>query len=497
MEIEFSDLSVPHSGTVVLLVQEGRILGAHGAKLDARLGGRLTRAMDVAGFRGAGAETLSVLAVGEFERILLVGIGGAESSDHGAAEAAGGSLYAALSAGTQSAVVIAEPPATCVHAEDFASRIAFGALLKSYRFDRYRTRAKSDARLSKLTLATGTIDAARAAFVCHQAVASGVFFSRDLTTEPANILGPEEFAEVVRDRLVPLGVEVEILGEDELRKLGMGALLGVGQGSTRETQLAVMSYRGEPDAAQRGPVAFVGKGVTFDSGGISLKPAHGMEMMKRDMSGASAVAGAIMALALRKARVNAVGVIALVENMPDGNAQRPGDVVTSLSGQTIEVINTDSEGRLALADALWYTATRFRPRVMIDLATLTGAVVIALGDRYGGLYANDEPLAGLLLRAGRETGELVWRLPLDDAYGGEIVSDIADVKNRSDGHGPTDAGSAIAAVFLKRFVPDTAWAHLDIAGMAWEKKDQPTVPKGATGFGVRLLDRYVTIAWEA
>ena len=492
MQIEFANLSVPRAGTIVLLVQEGRVLSEHGRGLDAHLAGTLSRAMDIAGFSGAREEVLPVLAAAEFDCILLVGIGA--FADSGALEAAGGSLYAALASSTQGVVVIAELPADCTCEPDLASQIAFGALLKSYRFDRYRTTAKSADKLTKLTLATAALDASRAAFVKSQAVANGVFLSRDLTTEPGNVLGPEEFAKIVCDRLIPLGVEVDILGEDQLRQLGMGALLGVGQGSARETQLAVMSYRG--DAPDRAPVAFVGKGVTFDSGGISLKSSHGLEMMKADMAGASAVTGAIMALALRKAKVNAVGVIALVENMPDGNAQRPGDVVTSMSGQTIEVINTDSEGRLALADALWYTATRFKPSVMIDLATLTGAVRIALGDYYAGLYASDESLAAQLLRAGQETGERLWRLPLDDAYGKEIVSDIADVKNRSDGFGPTDGGSAIAAIFLKRFANNVAWAHLDISGIAWAKKDQSTVPKGARGFGVRLLDRYVANVCE-
>jgi leucyl aminopeptidase len=320
-----------------------------------------------------------------------------------------------------------------------------------------------------------------------------VFFTRDLVSEPANVLFPESFAERIRERLTPLGVEVEILGESKLAKLGMGALLGVGQGSERETQLVVMQYSGAPKVKNRKPVAFVGKGVTFDTGGISLKPGPGMEDMKWDMAGAGAVAGLMTALAGRKAKVNAVGVVALVENMPDGRAQRPGDIVRSMSGQTIEVLNTDAEGRLALADALHYTIDRFKPQAVIDLATLTGAVIIALGHEFGGLFSNDDQLVEQLVAAGLESGEKLWRLPLVDEYNKQIDSDAADMKNIS---GDRGAGSAIGAVFLKRFVKDAKWAHLDIAGVAWGKKDKSTTPKGATAFGVRLLDRFVSDVFE-
>jgi leucyl aminopeptidase len=324
-------------------------------------------------------------------------------------------------------------------------------------------------------------------------VADAVFFTRDLVSEPANILYPESFAERAREKLTALGVTVEILGESKLAKLGMGALLGVGQGSERETQLVVMSYQGAPKAKNKKPVAFVGKGVTFDTGGISLKPGAGMEDMKWDMAGAGAVTGLIASLAGRKAKVNAVGIVALVENMPDGKAQRPGDIVKSMSGQTIEVLNTDAEGRLALADALWYTIDRFKPQAVIDLATLTGAVIIALGSEFAGLFSNDEALATQLLAAGVDSGEKLWRLPLDDAYDKQIDTDAADMKNISDGRG---AGSTIGATFLKRFVKDARWAHLDIAGVAWSKKDKATVPKGATAFGVRLLDRFLADNFE-
>jgi leucyl aminopeptidase len=303
------------------------------------------------------------------------------------------------------------------------------------------------------------------------------------------VLYPETLAEQART-LAAHGVEVEVLDEKKMKKLGMGALLGVGQGSVNPSRLVVMEWKG----AQRGkPVAFIGKGVTVDTGGISIKPSDGMWDMKWDMAGSAVVIGLMRALAARKAKVHAVGIVGLVENMPSGAAQRPGDIVTSMSGQTIEVLNTDAEGRLVLADALWYCQDRFKPRFMVDLATLTGAIIVALGHEHAGLFANDDALADRIVAAGKSVGELCWRLPLADAYDREIDSDAADVKNISGGR----AGSSItAAQFLQRYVNGVPWAHLDIAGMAWSKKDAPTVPKGATAFGVRLLDRFAAAHYE-
>ena len=496
MDISFVKSALPTAGTAVVLVAEERILGAVGGGLDAALNGQLVKAMKAAGFVGKREETLTIHAPGDFERILLVGMGKAGKVTQGSAEAIGGTIYAALvSAKVVKATVIAEKPKGVTDSVDLAVDVAHGAVLRSYRFDKYRTTEKPDAKpaLKNLTIAAEHPNATRKAFERAKAVADGVFLTRDLVSEPANMLYPESFAARVRDQLTPLGVTVEILDEAKLTELGMGALLGVGQGSVRETQLVVMTYDGAPKAKNQQPVAFVGKGVTFDTGGISLKPGAGMEDMKWDMAGAGAVSGLMAALAGRKAKVNAVGVIALVENMPDGNAQRPGDIVTSMSGQTIEVLNTDAEGRLALADALWYTAKRFEPQVMIDLATLTGAVIIALGSEFAGLFSNNDALAKQLLSAGIESDEKLWRLPLADAYDKQIDTDAADMKNISDGRG---AGSAIGAVFLKRFVGDTHWAHLDIAGVAWSKKGKATIPRGATAFGVRLLDRFVADVYE-
>jgi leucyl aminopeptidase len=497
MEINFVKPALPGSGTIVLVIFEERGLGQLGQTVDKAAGGQLARAMAAAEFTGKADDVLMIQAPAWFDRVLLVGMGKLEQVKPTASETLGGKIYAQLTAAkATAATIIPDTPQDVPSGFNVATDLALGALLRSYRFDKYRTVQKPGQapKLTELTIATLHPNAARSGFGRAKAVADAVFFTRDLVSEPANIVFPESFAERVRERLTPLGVTVEILGESKLAKLGMGALLGVGQGSDRETQLVVMSYSGAPKVKNKKPVAFVGKGVTFDTGGISLKPGAGMEDMKWDMAGAGAVAGLIAALAGRKAKVNAVGVVALVENMPDGKAQRPGDIVKSMSGQTIEVLNTDAEGRLALADAIYYTIDRFKPQAVVDLATLTGAVIIALGSEFAGLFANDDGLADQLLAAGKESGEKLWRLPLADAYDKQIDTDAADMKNISDGRG---AGSTIGATFLKRFVnKDTRWAHLDIAGVAWSKKDQPTVPKGATAFGVRLLDRFVADVFE-
>jgi leucyl aminopeptidase len=332
--------------------------------------------------------------------------------------------------------------------------------------------------------------AAKKAFADLDKLADGVVYARDLVTEPGNVLNPETYADRLKD-LEKSGLEVEVLTLKDLKKLGMGALIGVGQGSKSESRVVVLRWNGGKDGAA--PVAFVGKGVTFDSGGLSLKTAKGMEDMKWDMGGSAAVVGTLLALAGRKAKVNAVGVVGLVENMPSSTAQRPGDVVTSMSGQTIEVLNTDAEGRLVLADILWYTQDRFKPVAMINLATLTGAIIIALGHEHAGLFSNNDALAEAILAAGSATGETLWRMPLGEAYDALLKSPIADMKNIGDG----GAGSAVAAVFLQRFVNDVPWAHLDIAGVAWANKDKGVVPKGASGWGVRLLDQLVKSRYEA
>jgi leucyl aminopeptidase len=416
-------------------------------------------------------------------RLLLVGTGAEPKSD--SAERLGSAVTARLlTSGEREAVI--DLSGASLDA-DQAARVALGAVLRGWRHDRYRTRLKEKLKPTlDLITVVGAPEGADSRWTERYApLADGIMLTRELVAEPANILYPESFVERVR-HLANLGVEIRVLGEAEMAKAGMGALLGVSQGSVREAQLLVMRWNGGEAGAT--PTVFVGKGVTFDTGGISIKPAQGMESMKWDMGGAGAVAGAMMALAGRKAKANVVGICGLVENMPDGNAQRPGDVVTTMSGQTVEVINTDAEGRLVLCDAITWAQKEFSPKTIIDLATLTGAIMVSLGHEYGGLFANDEALAASLIAVGEATGDKLWRQPLGEAYDRLIDSPIADMQNV----GPREGGAITAAQFIKRFIDDgVAWAHLDIAGKAWANKPGTYYDKGATGFGVRLLDQYI------
>jgi leucyl aminopeptidase len=371
-----------------------------------------------------------------------------------------------------------------------AALIASGAKLRLYSFTKYKSKKPENGNGVE-DIAVGTSDQAGAkrAFSACEAIAEGVHLARDLVNEPPNELHPPEFANRAK-ALAKSGLKVEVLGPQQMKKLGMGALLGVGQGSVFESRLVVMTWNG--GKAGQKPVAFVGKGVTFDTGGISIKPASGMEDMKGDMGGAACVTGLMLALAKRKAKVNAVGIIGIVENMPDGNAQRPGDVVKSMSGQTIAVLNTDAEGRLVLADALWYCQNRFKPKFMVNLATLTGAILVALGKEYAGLFSNNDELATRLYDCGIATGEKVWRMPLAPEYDKMIDSDVADVKNIGGRH----AGAITAAQFLQRFVNSVPWAHLDVAGTAMDSVKTPISQGWASGWGVRLLDRLVADHYE-
>ncbi|WP_369060073.1 leucyl aminopeptidase [Caulobacter sp. 73W] len=489
MRIEFAPLNTAVSGASVIaaLAFDGGVLSPEAQALDGQTSGALARAVAAGRFTGGKGQSVELLAPAGVEagRLLLVGAG-AGALDAAGAETAAAQAYKTIStSGAKELVIRIGGDA------ETAARAAFGASLAAYRFDRYRTTEKADKKpsIEVVKIETADVAAAQKAFEPLSALADAVIFSRDLVSEPANILHPEEFAARVKG-LEKLGLTVEILGEAEMAKLGLGSLLGVGQGSRRESQLVVVQWKGGGDAQ---PVAFVGKGVCFDTGGISLKPADGMEDMKWDMGGAAAVAGLMHVLAGRKAKVNAVGILGLVENMPDGNAQRPGDVVTSMSGQTIEVINTDAEGRLVLADALWYCQDRFKPQFMVDLATLTGAIIIALGHDYAGLFSNNDALSANLLAAGEAENELLWRMPLPASYEKQIESPIADMKNV----GGRPAGSATAALFLQKYVNGLPWAHLDIAGVAWKKPStNPTIPDGGVGFGVRLLNRMVADKYE-
>ncbi|MFS0709158.1 leucyl aminopeptidase [Brevundimonas phoenicis] len=490
MKIEF----VASSGAaeiLAVLAHEGRALAGAGSALDQAASGALAKAMKNSRFTGAANSTLNVAAPAGIDAnaVLLVGAGAADKLDDLAVETTAAAAYhAAKLSGAEVLTIEASHLSP-----ELAARAGFAVRLAAYRFAKYLTKQKADKIPSVTTVrvVTSDVKAAEAAFQPLSAVADAVLFSRDLVSEPANILYPAEFARRVKE-LEALGAKVEILGEAEMQKLGMGSLLGVGQGSVRESQLAVIQWNGGKEG--EAPIAFVGKGVCFDTGGISLKPADGMEEMKWDMGGAAAVAGLMHALVGRKAKVNVVGVLGLVENMPDGNAQRPGDVVTSMSGQTIEVLNTDAEGRLVLADALWYTQDRFKPKFMIDLATLTGAIIISLGLEYAGVFTNSDELAANIADAGPKVGEKSWRLPIPAEYERHIDSPIADVKNMGNGRA---GGSITAALFLQRFTNGTPWAHIDIASTAWVKDSKnPTVPDGAVGYGVRLLDRMVADHYE-
>ncbi len=490
MQIQFVASAGP-AEVLAVFVGEGRVFQGGGSALDAAAGGALARAMSASRFKGGRNSTLLVAAPSGVEAATIVLTGAGEALDDLGIEAAAAAAYHAVKLSGAKALTIDAAHLT----PEQAARAGFAVRLAAYRFDKYLTKQKPEKLPSIETVKVVSRDPSlsETAFEPLSAVADAVIFSRDLVAEPANVLHPEEFARRVK-ALEKIGLKVEILGEKEMEKLGMRTLLAVGQGSRRESQLAVIQWNGAADKDAQ-PIAFVGKGVCFDTGGISIKPAEGMEDMKWDMGGAAAVAGLMHALAGRKAKVNAVGVLGLVENMPDGNAQRPGDIVVSMSGQTVEVLNTDAEGRLVLADALWYTQERFKPKFMIDLATLTGAMIISLGLEYAGVFSNDDTVADAIVEAAPKVGDYVWRMPLPAQYERHIDSPIADVKNMGNGRA---GGSITAALFLQRFVNGVPWAHIDIAPVAWVKDSKnPTVPDGAVGWGVRLLDRMVADRYEA
>ncbi|HWE76511.1 MAG TPA: leucyl aminopeptidase [Stellaceae bacterium] len=496
MKISFAAPRMPRSGTVVVAVMSDRKMSSHAIEIDRQTGGAIKRAMEVSRFTGKPDETLMIPGppnMGDVTRIMLIGVGKPKIGERSARQNRGGVILNALNnVGEQNAsffVNAFKGKDTALAAAD----LAYGARLRSYRFDKYRTKEKPEQKpsLKELTFLVDGPKAAEKDFEPLDKIADGVFFTRDLVSEPANVIYPESLAAEAK-KLASLGVEVEILDEKQMKTLGMNMLLGVAQGSRKPARLIVMQWKGNPRAKNKAPLAFLGKGVTFDTGGISIKSAGGMEDMKWDMGGAGVVIGLMKALAGRKARANVVGIAGCVENMPDGNAQRPGDIVKSMSGQTVEVINTDAEGRLVLGDALWYCQDRFKPQFMINLATLTGAIIVALGHDHAGIFANNDQLADRLIASGKAVEEKLWRMPLGDAYDRMIDTDAADMKNI----GGRDAGSITAAQFLQRFVNGVPWAHLDIAGTTWSKKDTAMVPKGATAFGVRLLERFVADHYE-
>lgn len=495
MKITFVNKSTSNKMLVVGMYDDkdfGPILG----NLDQSANGSIKTAVTNVDFKAKVEKMLRLPAVSGLEgQLMILGLGDAKDHTKLALEKIGAKLFACLNYFREKTVVvdlsdIADSKNS--KAAELIAYLASGAFIRSWRFDKYKTKREKDETpvLDELVFVTPDVNVSQKAFDELLAIAEGNHLTRLVVSEPPNVIYPETMAKHAMD-LSKLGVKVEILGKDEMEKLGFGALLGVGQGSVRESKLVVMQWLGGNTDKQ--PIAVVGKGITFDTGGINIKPSNGMEDMKYDMAGSGVVLGLLKSLALRKAKVNVVGVMALAENMPSGSAQRPSDIVTSLSGQTIEVLNTDAEGRLVLADALWYTQDKYKPEYIIDLATLTGAITVALGYEYAGLFSNNDKLSEMLTRAGDEIGEPMWRLPMGKNYDNDIDSDVADVKNVGSGRG---AGSITAAHFLERFVNKTPWAHLDIAGMAWDKKDKPLTGKGATGYGVRLLNEFLKTNFE-
>jgi leucyl aminopeptidase len=501
-EIVFQPLSADLEPTVVVLAGEDVALGSRGREIDQRAGGAILKAVEAAQYKGRKKSTVEVLApprLGSVNRVILLGTGKTGELSENDWVLLGGTAGGAISARkTKSASLIAEAADTGgTKPEAIAAMLAFGTALRQYEFRKYLTKRRSEDEnnnepdgLQKLVIHCADPDKARAAFARYEAVANGTVTARDLVNEPANELGPVEFANRVKE-LESSGLEIDILEAEEIEKLKMGALLAVAQGSPRPARVVILQWHGAKSKRAK-PLAFIGKGVVFDTGGISIKPAAGMEDMKGDMGGAAAVVGLMQALAERKANVNVVGIIGLVENMPSGTATRPGDIVRAHSGQTVEILNTDAEGRLVLVDLISYVQERFKPRLIVDLATLTGAIMVSLGKEYAGLFVNDDKLAADLLEASSETGEKLWRMPLDKAYDKMLESKNADIKNI----GGRWAGACTAAAFIKFFVKDTPWAHIDLAGTAMDAPKSEINPSWGSGWGVRLLDRFVSDKYE-
>ncbi|HEY8566471.1 MAG TPA: leucyl aminopeptidase [Beijerinckiaceae bacterium] len=487
LKIEFQPLGESRGGDLVVFAGDDLGLGEETARLHPALAERIGRLAATERFKGKAKSIMAVPAPDGVaaDRLIVVGLGSRADGAKPDWTSIGGVISGTLRG--EAAIVLLEETDP-----EAAAELALGLRLRAYRFDRYKTKRKdgdTDSEPARVTIQVADPAAAKRAAKAREAVAAGVNIARDLVNEPPNVLDPDEFARRAQ-ALEKLGVQVEVLDEKALKKIGMRALLAVGQGSAKESRVVIMRWSGAKDDAA--PIAFIGKGVVFDSGGISIKPGGGMEDMKGDMAGAACVVGLMHALAARKAKVNAIGAIGLVENMPDGKAQRPGDIVTTLSGQTVEIINTDAEGRLVLADVLWHVKERYQPRFMVDLATLTGAILVALGQEHAGLFTNSDELAERLAAAGQATGEKVWRMPLGEAYDKMIDSKFADMKNTGGRHG----GSITAAQFLQRFVGDTPWAHLDIAGTGMSAPQTDLNRSWSSGWGVRLLDRLVRDQYE-
>jgi leucyl aminopeptidase len=498
VQLAFDDLKATPAPVLVILVEPERKLSPTAKKLDKAAGGAIIRALEAVDFKGKHKSACDIPGIdgGDFKRVIAIGVGKADELEDRDRTMLGGYIAGQLSGkGIRAACVLGETAGVDGQAKSAAlsARLAMGIQLRCYAFDKHKSQPKNDENragvLETVTILTATPDAAIEAHAPLDAVAEGTALARDLVNEPANHLGPSEFAAVC-ESLSEVGVEVEIFDEKQLADMNMHALLAVAQGSARPGRVAIMHWNGASKRTK--PVCFIGKGVVFDTGGISIKPSAGMEDMKGDMGGAACVVGLMHALAKRKAAVNAVGLVGLVENMPSDRAMRPGDVIGSRKGKTIEVLNTDAEGRLVLADLLAYAEETYAPKFMVNLATLTGAIIIALGKEYAGMFSNNTRLADELSKAGEATGERVWRMPLDKGYDKLLDSKTADMKNI----GGRNGGSITAAQFLQRFVDDTPWAHLDIAGVAFASPKSEINPSWGSGWGVMLLNELVADAYE-
>ncbi|MCF6344076.1 MAG: leucyl aminopeptidase [Devosiaceae bacterium] len=489
---EISSFSENSSETYILLVQKGAELNKTGQGIWNRTDYNFTKLAKSENFTGEKGQLINLLAPSKLKahRILVFGIGSKADKQEIDYKNIGGIIAKTISQFQDNSISIIFED----ESEKQIAQLGAGLHLRLYSFDKYKTKKPENGSNKKpnkinYTFLVNSKTAVNKALKDEMAVVEGTLIARDLVNEPSNMLGPVEFSKVCL-KLSDLGMDVKVLDEKDLKKLGMGAFLAVGQGSSRPSKMVVMSWLGgkKNDA----PIVIIGKGVVFDSGGISIKPASSMQDMKGDMGGAAAVVGLMNTIALRKSKANIIGIVGLCENMPDGDAYRPGDIIKSMSGQTIEVINTDAEGRLVLADVLWYAQDKFKPKFMVNLATLTGAIMVGLGTEYAGLFSNDDALANDLLEAGQISGEKLWRMPLDKAYDKMIDSQFADMKNTGGRYG----GAITAAQFLQRFVNDVPWAHLDIAGTGFGVKKSNINQSWAPGFGVALLDSFLRKNFE-
>ncbi len=498
--INNTDLDFSQQCICIILGQD-KTISAQVAKIDTHHNNIISMALQKDDFFSAKygcMKTLTLPVANGFKTVVLIGAGEVAKLDHSKLEELGARIFHHASrAKAKDLLLSCDVKINNLSSQECAAIIALGVELGSYKFYKYKT--SKDKKEPSLTLdnVALSLDAHLEANELYRGyykpIAEGIKAAKDVVNEPSNVVYPESYANIILEQLQGLNVKVKILSEDSMDDLGMHALLGVGRGSTKESKLVVMEYRGKDSSSA--PLAFVGKGVTFDTGGICLKPSNGMWKMKYDMAGSAAVFGLMKSLALRKAKVNAIGVVGLVENMPGGNAQKPGDVVKTMSGQTVEVIDTDAEGRLVLADAMWYTQENYKPSIMIDLATLTGAITVALGSSYAGLFSNNDALTKHLIEAGIASGEKLWHMPLCEDYINMIKSDIADLANLGNQRGA--AGSSTAAQFLEKFTNNTHWAHLDIAGVAWDEQNKGGASnKGATAFGIRLLNQLIKDHYE-